>query len=330
MIKAIFINPIEHRLRAGWRLLLYLLLLLLLTGGFSIVLGLVLSLSKSTSLAWLYSILSGLLTLAAIVAATLIAARWVDRHPFSDFGFHFSQDWWIDFGFGLTLGALLMAFIFGVESAAGWITIEPGSGMGAAFWEGIAISLVLFICVGIYEELFSRGYLLHNLAEGLNLRFISPKSAVLIAYLVSSSIFGALHAANPNASLISTLNLIVAGLFLGLGFVLTGNLAISIGLHMTWNFFQGNVFGFPVSGSGAGASFINIQQGGPELWTGGSFGPEAGLIGIAAIALGSLLIVLWVRYRYGRISLCQDLALYSSAALTPAAAQPQLGGDLPA
>ncbi len=313
MIKAFFINPIEQRLRAGWRLLVQFLLLFILTGLLSALVSLVLRGLRSagaTNLNWIAAMLSSLSILAAIVGGSLIAARWVDRHPFGDFGFHFNRRWWLDFAFGLALGAVLMAFIFGVELAAGWVRMTPGEQTGAEFWGGIGVSVVLFFCVGIYEELFSRGYMLRNLAEGLNLRFIGPKGSLLIAYLVSSSIFGALHAGNPNATLISTLNLIVAGLFLGLGFVLTGELAISIGLHMTWNFFQGNVFGFPVSGSGTSASFITIQQGGPEIWTGGAFGPEAGLIGLSAILLGSLLIVLWVRYRYGRVSLCRDLAMY--------------------
>jgi hypothetical protein len=158
--------------------------------------------------------------------------------------------------------------------------------------------------------MLSRGYHLLNLAEGLNLPNISPTNALLVAWLLSSSLFGVLHAFNPNATAISTFNLMVAGLFLGLGFVLTRSLAIPIGLHITWNFFQGNVFGFPVSGTNAGATFIAVQQGGPDLLTGGAFGPEAGLIGLAAIALGTALTVGYVRMFYGEVRLQTELAAY--------------------
>ena len=124
------------------------------------------------------------------------------------------------------------------------------------------------------------------------------------------SFLAALHAANPNASLVSTLNIAGAGLFLGLPFVLSGELAISIGLHMTWNFFQGNVYGFPVSGSDAGPTFIAIQQAGPQWATGGAFGPEAGVIGLVAIALGCLLTLAWLRWRTGKLRWRTELAEY--------------------
>ncbi|MCA1740534.1 MAG: CPBP family intramembrane metalloprotease, partial [Actinobacteria bacterium] len=148
-----------------------------------------------------------------------------------------------------------------------------------------------------------------NMAEGLNFPSLGSKRAVLLAWVLSSAIFGLLHLANPNASLSSTVNITFAGLLLGAGYVLTGRLAIPIGLHIAWNFFQGNVFGFPVSGIGPiGATFISIEQGGPTLFTGGAFGPEAGLLDPAASLVGSLLIWLWVRARSGKADIQSSIA----------------------
>src|SRR5918911_257413 len=142
------------------------------------------------------------------------------------------------------------------------------------------------------------------MAEGLNFPSLGPRGAVVAAWVISSSLFGLLHLANPNATVISTINIAFAGLLLGAGYVVTGRLAIPIGLHITWNFFQGNVFGFPVSGlEPVGATILSIEQGGPLLFTGGVFGPEADLLDIAATLVGSLLIVLWVRVRSGEASL---------------------------
>jgi hypothetical protein len=75
-----------------------------------------------------------------------------------------------------------------------------------------------------------------------------------------------------------------------------------------WNFFEGSMFGFPVSGFDPDTTFIAIRQSGPRLWTGGAFGPEAGLVGTGARLVGILLIIGWVRLRYGKVSLQEKLA----------------------
>jgi membrane protease YdiL (CAAX protease family) len=260
-------------------------------------------------------IISSVGLLLATLGAVWAAGRFWDRRPFRSFGFHLAPGWWLDFAFGLFLGALLMTAIFAAERVAGWLTVtgtfktaEPEG----AFVFALLVPAVTFLCVGIYEELLFRGYILRNLAEGLNLPRFGPLPALLMAWLFSSVVFGLAHGGNPHASVISTTNLVAAGLFLAVGYLLTGELALPIGLHITWNFFQGNVFGFPVSGAGnAYATFVSIRQGGPDMWTGGAFGPEAGLIGLLAMLMGSLLILLWVRARRGRLAWRTDLAQYA-------------------
>ena len=241
-----------------------------------------------------------------------LAARFLDRRPVADYGFQLGRDWWIDFGFGLLLGAALMAAIFLIELLAGWVSVtgtfvtqRPETG----FFPAIAVPLVTFVAVGFYEELFSRGYQLRNLAEGLTWRFISPRAAIVLAVVLSSAVFGAFHAVNPNATVRSTVFIALAGFMLAAGYLMTGELAIPIALHIAWNFFQGNVFGFPVSGTDfTSGTFIAIEQQGPQLWTGGPFGPEAGLLGLAAMALGIALTALWVRWRYGSVRLDLSIA----------------------
>jgi hypothetical protein len=84
----------------------------------------------------------------------------------------------------------------------------------------------------------------------------------------------------------------LAGIFLGYGYVRTRQLWLPIGLHLGWNFCEGVVFGFPVSGLDIYA-LTRIEVTGPELWTGGAFGPEAGLIILPALIVGAGLIY-WV------------------------------------
>lgn len=267
------------------------------------------------------AILSALATFIAIVLSVWIAAKWFDHRPFREFGLHLNTQWWSDLFFGLVLGAGLMAFIFLVELAFGWVTITgtfQSSSPGQSFISTAIYGLFFFLTVGIQEELMFRGYVLRNLAEGLNLPWLTPQSALILGYLISAMAFGVLHIMNPDATAISTTNIMIAGLFLGLGLILTGELALSIGLHITWNYFEGYVFGFPVSGLSSAGNFITIQQGGPTQWTGGAFGPEAGLIGLIAMFVGTLLIVAWLRWRRGAIVLRTDLAKYTSTREIPA------------
>jgi membrane protease YdiL (CAAX protease family) len=246
-----------------------------------------------------------------VLVGMWITAHLLDRRPFADYGFHLDRVWWIDLGFGLALGALLMVGIFLAEWAAGWVTITATlqtAHSSLSFILAFLQPLALYLAVGIYEELISRGYLLQNLAEGFNWPILKTRGAIVAAWLLSSVIFGLGHADNPNATPVSTFNLILAGIFLGLGYVLTGELAIPIGLHITWNLFQGAVFGFPVSGMASTTTFIAIIQEGPDLWTGGAFGPEAGLLGIFAMFVGSLLTWLWIRWRKGETALRASIA----------------------
>jgi membrane protease YdiL (CAAX protease family) len=314
------------RLRAPWRLLLqylaYKITVLLLTNMLAVaylaILGgrdVVSPGGPDSSPLPGFPALALIGAVAALIATLLsvwLAGRFLDRRPFAGFGFHLTGGWWLDLLFGLALGALLMTFVFLIELGLGWITVtgvltttEPG----APFALAMLIPVGLFVCVGVYEETLARGYQLRNAAEGLDYPVLGPRGAIVLAWVLSSVFFGALHIGNPNATLSSTANIALAGILLGLGYVLTGELAIPIGLHITWNFFQANVYGFPVSGlKPVGATFLETAQGGPGSWTGGPFGPEAGLIGVSAMILGCLLIALWVRLRSGKVSLHTPLA----------------------
>lgn len=328
-IKHLFWNNYEKRLRTGWRMAVFACLvgILCIPIGLAIGIWMAFQMVKSGQLpetnldptlvagdlinSNLYLFITILFLIVTIVSV-LLAARFLDRRRIPGYGLHVGPDWWKDLAFGLALGAFLMTAIFTVEKAAGWLTVIGfWATTGKHFFGGMLSSALLFTCVGIYEELLARGYLLKNLAEGIKSPVGGSKGSLLLAWLLSSIVFGLGHLTNPGASLSSTINLILAGLFLGLGAILTGELAIPIGLHITWNFFQGSVLGFPVSGMAPGTRIISIAQGGPELWTGGIFGPEAGLIGVSAIILGSLLTLFWVRWRYGKIELASRITHYT-------------------
>ncbi len=334
VIKWIFWNEAEHRLRFLWRFLIFLLIFIPVVIGtqralYFLIPGLGDELqTEVTGLQFLQgAAISEWLLLIGLAVTLLIIGRWIDRRPLADYGFHLGKRWWLDLLFGLLLGALLMSGIFLTEYLLGWISVTEvlKTFAGTPFWQGILWPIALFLAVGIFEELLSRGYLLTNFAETLNFKFWSPTIALVLGWIFCSSLFGLAHIGNPNTTTVSTISLVVAGLFLGLGFILTGDLAIPIGVHITWNFFQGNVFGFPVSGgSYSGVTFIAIAQKGPELWTGGAFGPEAGLIGILAIGIGALLVLGWVKWRYGGIRFQQSIPLPPQQKTSEASSAPEV------
>ena len=301
----IFWNRREARLRAGLRAVLQLTFFFVLMKGLSALFGLPNEITGNDTL-WTIVLLA-IVRLLRVVISVYLASRFLDRRSISDFGLKLSRQWWQDLGFGAVLGMVLMAGIFLAELSTGWVTVTETLHTVRSENSFVLSSIVfvfLFACVGFSEELLARGYQLTNLTEGFSFKAIGPKKAALVGLILSSVLFGAMHFGSPDVSAVSILIIVMIALIWGLSYLWTGRLAIPIGLHITWNLFQGNVFGFPVSGttfSSEMVTFFSIEQSGPDLWTGGSFGPEAGLIGLFAIIIGFFLLFGWVRLRYGRI-----------------------------
>jgi uncharacterized protein len=289
----LFFNPEEGRVRSAWRLLIQLILAIV----FSIALNAVVSLTGYSSLT-----LTVVVTAVGFCGSIYVSARYLDGRRFDEFGLKRNETWKLELWEGLGLGcaAMLGIWIFGLL-----IGIYSFDGFG---WERAAIQpwlvsigsyFVMMVAVGFYEELWVRGYQMRVLAEGLFSKWISARLAVLISVVVSSLIFGLLHANNPNASWVSTVNVSIAGVMLALPYVMTGRLWMSIGLHFSWNFAQGAVFGFPVSGTVSRSSILQTTQIGPSWLTGAEFGPEAGVMGLGAMVV----LTLWIVWRRGRVSM---------------------------
>jgi hypothetical protein len=157
--------------------------------------------------------------------------------------------------------------------------------------------LLFFLGAAVLEEVFVRGYLLVNAAEGLAGR-LGRRRATLAALGLTAALFGALHAANPGGTLLGLLNVTLAGLLLGGAYVLTDRLALSIGIHVAWNVAVGPVFGLPVSGLTTSSALFAVEPGSGPL-AGGAFGPEGGLGMLAGLAVGAGLLAWWLRDREG-------------------------------
>ena len=288
-LKNIFLSPDEPRLRAGWRLVIQTIVLIALAFCAGIPISLLFLIPGLELPDGLFLALNQVIELIAITGSVFLAVRFLDKRSISSIGLKFDKWTGLDIVAGIVITFFMMGFIYLIQWALGWLTFD-----GFA-WEtddlltvlGGAVGMfIVFTLVGWNEELLSRGYHLQTLASGLNLFW---------GVLISSAVFGVLHLGNPNATWISAAGIFFAGLFLATGYLTTRQLWLSIGLHIGWNFFEGVVFGFPVSGLDI-YRLMHITVDGPELWTGGAFGPEAGLVVLPGLVLGVVLILVYGKF----------------------------------
>jgi hypothetical protein len=141
------------------------------------------------------------------------------------------------------------------------------------------------IAIAIGEEMVFRGYILNNLLHSLH---------KWLALAISAALFALMHSNNPGVDIIAMINLFIGGLLLGINYIFTRNLWFSIMLHTAWNFFQGPVLGFPVSGLHL-QSILHPELKGNVLITGGTFGLEASFL--TGILLIVTVMILYFVYR---------------------------------
>ena len=279
----ILYNNSEQRFRAGIRIVVFLVISILFIRPSSLI-----------SISWVASLS---ISLGCLLAAFLVV-KGMDKRPISSIGLEVSKVWWIEFGLGVFIAFLAQTIIFSIEYGSSWLEIT-GYGWqraGIEMWGWSAFTYFMtMVSVGFYEELLFRGYPIKNLAEGFTFGKITSQQASWIAVILTSVLFGLAHAGNPNASAISTFNIILAGFMLAVPFLLTGRLAMSIGIHFSWNWVMGGIYGLPVSGLDGRRSVLQTNETGPDIWTGGKFGPEAGLLGILGMIFILICILLYAR-----------------------------------
>ena len=229
---------------------------------------------------WLATLVESLAYLVGVVALTWAFCHFVDRTSLHSLGLQ-RQGWATRLGAGLGLGVLLQILIFLALVIAGWLTAERAPWQPLEF----AVSVVAWIVISFNEELAFRGYIMQRL---------SLAWGMAAAVVASSVVFALIHALNPNVQPLAMVSLFVAGLFLACGFLVTRSLWLPIGLHLGWNLAEVHLFGFPGSGVPE-PSIIRSVPHGPELMTGGAFGPEGGIVGLVAPLIG--IAILFIGYR---------------------------------
>lgn len=246
----------------------------------------------------------------AVVGVTGAVCRWVDRRPLTSLGLERPRGWWGELWAGFWLAAAIMSAIFAVMiEARQWALVHGPAPVLEAAVPTTAVFFLGFLLVAFNEELVSRGYILQNLDLGLGRRLAVPLSALLFALA---------HLGNPGSGPLPLVGLLWAGVLLAWLYYWRRRLWLPIGYHLGWNFFQGPVFGFPVSGTQT-PSLLQVQPLGPEPLSGGTFGPEASLLAMAVEGLGLLLA--WGLARRGESAPVVASAVQAEA--PPSAARPE-------
>ena len=188
---------------------------------------------------------------------------------------------WKDLGLGLLIGVCFFGVVTGLMALAGSYHISEVhfNALGLLEW------FLLFAMVAVFEEIIFRGVLF---------RLIDDRWNTAVALIISALLFGAMHLPNPGATAWSAVAIAIeAGLVLGAAYKFKGTLWIPIGIHWAWNFTQGNILGFAVSGEPVFEKLISAIITGPDWLSGGAFGAEAS---VPAVVVGLLLtIVLLLR-----------------------------------
>ena len=216
----------------------------------------------------------------SVMLCVWLFIRFIDRKPLESFGLRI-KGYEKDLNMCLALGAGLIAIGFLILFILGYLSVD-----GFSFPVGtLILYFLLFVVVSFHEEIMMRGYVLNNLMQSMN-RYA--------ALSISSVIFMSIHLLNPNVNFLSVVNLFLAGIVLGIYYIHKPNLWLPIGMHLTWNFFQGPIFGFEVSGIET-KSIINQSVRGNEIITGGAFGFEGSIL--ATILIITIIVYLDKKYK---------------------------------
>lgn len=213
------------------------------------------------------------------ILVTAILLRCLLKLSYQDMKGWFSLQNTRELAIGLLLGAIAISIVF-------FALVLTGNAYVVSWQPQFTTSalkyLLVFILVGISEELFYRGFIIASLRIYGNNLFI---------ILFSSGIFSLIHFLNNEFHLLSFLNIMLIGMLFAYTFIETKSLWLPIGYHILWNYFQGNVYGFYVSGVAVPGVFIT-EYTDSTIFNGGDFGPEGGLI----TTLVTLLVFIFLKW----------------------------------
>jgi membrane protease YdiL (CAAX protease family) len=277
-IRAIFWN--QHELRAGWRLVIYLVLFGLLAST-GVLLAIVARLPQATQTnptPFGLLVQEGIGMIAAFLAAVVLGL--LEGRPFGVYGLPRAEAFGARFRQGLVWGLAMITAMILLIRAFGGYSFGERSLAGAALWGYAVLWGLVFLCVGFFEEFFFRGYTQYTLASGIG---FWPAATVL------SAVFGAFHRVNTGEDAVGMLSVFVISMFFCLTLRRTGNLWFAVGVHASFDWGETFLFSVPNSGIVAPGHLLNLSFHGPAWLTGGTVGPEGSVMAFVVMAAAAVI-----------------------------------------
>ncbi|MEO6725910.1 MAG: type II CAAX endopeptidase family protein [Blastocatellia bacterium] len=287
-----FIDPQTKLLRSGWGALAFLFVLTLPQWLMSLIFK---SSQRETSAVFEVSvamIFTYAVLIAWVVFISWLCLRFLDQRSLRSLGFALHQNWRREVLLGFAISAVMITVVAGLQVIGGGTRIA----LNSVWWRGggvdsagllltvkeVLLALVLLILAAAFEELIYRGYAFQTLLRGL---------PPIVPLLLLSIYFGYGHWENHGRTLFSTVNTVLAGVWLAVAYLKTRSLWLPTALHFGWNWTMGAVFGLPVSGLTIPQHSILVATSGAPLWlTGGSYGPEGGAVATVIVVISTLFI----------------------------------------
>jgi membrane protease YdiL (CAAX protease family) len=216
------------------------------------------------------------------IITPIIAWKLIMKRKLTDMGFPTLKSHAAELMIGLVIGIVSISVVFAAMVLTGQAQVESWT---PRFTSSQLIYVFIYICVGFAEEIYTRGFVMSVLRQ---------TKSKLVVVIVSSVLFALMHSANPGIGLLPYINLALFGVFTAYIYIRSGNIWMCIGYHITWNYFQGYVFGFKVSGTNSQGMLTTVFPK-DTILNGGAFGPEGGLFVTTVILLGILFVKLFYK-----------------------------------
>lgn len=275
----VFCGPTE--LRAGWRLGIFLIIVIVLINGTNLIVGRLLPRADATTLFLLFQVINFLIFLFASWIMGRIEGRTV-----ADYGLPGSRMFRMRFWQGVLLGFAAVSGLLAAMRVAGVFYVESVALHGVVILKWATVYALVFVLVALREEFRARGYGLFTLSAGIG---FWP------AALVSAAYFGYSHHGNSGEDWIGLFNAAAYGLLACFLLRRTGDLWMPIGLHVAFDWGETYFYGVADSGQTLPGHLLNSSSSGPAWLSGGTVGPEGSVLCTLLIVVMWLICAAWLR-----------------------------------